>query len=280
MITWRGAPPPAPVPIGPAGWVLVALRGSLLAGWIFGLLAVHLLVRLVERPLAGLDRPVSSWITVLVCRGALAILGIARRQRGPRITGQGAMVANHSSWLDILALNASEPLYFVSKSEVAGWPGIGLLARATGTIFIRRDRRAAREQQAVFKRRLRAGHRLLFFPEGTSTDGRRVLPFKTTLFGAFFGAGLASDMKVQPISVIYHPPDDAEPCHYGWWGDMAFGPDLAKHLAAVRAGSVEVVHHPPLRVDDHADRKALARAAEAEVRGGLEAAARSRGAEQ
>ncbi len=274
MSTWRGAPPPAPERIGALGWCRVVLKGGLLLGWISSLLATHMLVRLVERPVAGLHRPVSPWITVLVCRGALTILGIARRRRGPRMRGQGAMVANHSSWLDIFALNASEPLYFVSKSEVAGWPGIGLLAQATGTIFIRRDRREARGHQELVERRLRARHRLLFFPEGTSTDGVRMLPFKTTLFGAFFGAGLAPDMEVQPVTVIYHPPAGADPRHYGWWGDMAFGPNLVKHLAAGVGGWVEVLHHPPLRVADYADRKALARAAEAVVRDGLEAAAR------
>jgi lyso-ornithine lipid O-acyltransferase len=270
--TWRGAPPPEPSPIGAVGWGLVAIRGPALALWIFGLLAVHMLVRLVERPLVGLHRPASPWITVLVCRGALAILGIGWRRSGPVMRGQGAMVANHSSWLDIFALNAFEPLYFVAKSEVEGWPGVGLLARATGTVFIRRDRREARAQRELFEKRLRARHRLLFFPEGTSTDGRRVLPFKTTLFGAFFGAGLSGDMEVQPVSVVYHPPEGGDPRFYGWWGDMEFGSNLLMHLATRRPGSVEVIHHAPLRVADYPDRKSLAWSAEAAVRGGVEAA--------
>ena len=98
------------------------------------------------------------------------------------------VVANHASWLDIFALNAPQRIYFVSKDEVRDWPGIGWLARATGTVFIARKSREAGVQARLFETRMAAGHRLLFFPEGTSTDGRRVLPFKTTLFAAFLVA--------------------------------------------------------------------------------------------
>ena len=73
-------------------------------------------------------------------------------------------------------------------------------------VFIRRDRREAGSQVDVFRRRLRVGHKLLFFPEGTSTDGRRVLPFKTTLFAAFFDPSLRETMSIQPVSVIYRAP--------------------------------------------------------------------------
>ena len=101
-----------------------------------------------------------------------------RRRRivvgGALLVGAGAMVANHSSWLDIFALNAAKRLYFVSKSEVAGWPVIGWLARATGTVFIKRKQRDAMRHIEVLRDRFLAGHTLLFFPEGTSTDGLRI----------------------------------------------------------------------------------------------------------
>lgn len=271
-MTWHSDVPPEVPRIGLGGYALALVRGVPLALWILGLLGLHTLVRLVERPLAGLHRPVSPWITVAVCRGALWLMGLPMRVRGPRMTGQGAMVANHSSWLDIFVLNATEPLYFVSKAEVAGWPGIGFLAKATGTVFIRRDRREAAAQQRVLEERLAARHRLIFFPEGTSTDNLRVEPFKTTLFGVFYSGALADEMEVQPISVVYHPPEGTEPRYYGWWGDMEFGENLIKILATPRQGSVEVIRHAPLRVAAMADRKTLARAAETAVRQGLEAA--------
>ena len=185
------------------------------------------------------------------------------------MTQRGAVVSNHVAWLDIFTHNARKRIYFVSKAEVAKWPGIGWLARATGTVFINRDPREAKLQQAVFEGRLLAGHKLLFFPEGTSTDGRRVLPFKTTLFQAFFTPDLVHGMYIQPVTLIYRAPKGADKRFYGWWGDMAFGPHLLQVLAAWPQGSVTVKYHPPLKVDDFADRKALAAAAEAAVRSGL-----------
>jgi lyso-ornithine lipid O-acyltransferase len=270
--TWihpEGDPPP--VRIGPAGWLRVVARGVPLALTVFGGLAVLLALRLVERPLFGLARPVTPWITVGVCRAALAILGLRYLRKGQPMTGQGAIVANHVSWLDIFVLNAGAPIYFVAKAQVAGWPGIGWLARATGTVFIRRDPREAGAQALLFEARLRAGHRLAFFPEGTSTDGIRVLPFKPTLFAAFFAHGLAERLQVQPVSLVYRAAPGAHPCAYGWWGEMSFGAHLLAVLAAPRQGAVTTVHHPALPVADFPGRKELARAAEGAVRAGLEA---------
>jgi 1-acyl-sn-glycerol-3-phosphate acyltransferase len=192
------------------------------------------------------------------------------RSRGELMRHRGAVVANHSSWLDIFALNARKRIYFVSKAEVAKWPGIGWLARATGTVFIERNPKKAQEQKDVFEGRLKAGHKLLFFPEGTSTDGLRVLPFKSTLFAAFFGPELRDFMHVQPVSVIFHAPKGHPDRFYGWWGDMEFGPHLLKTLGARRQGSVEVIYHKPLKVSDFTSRKALAQVSENAVRAGCE----------
>ncbi|TMV13455.1 lysophospholipid acyltransferase family protein [Arenibacterium halophilum] len=263
---WNAAPEPDVAPISPLGWLRVAWRGLILGTVVFGGLAILLTLRLIERPLFGARRPLTPWITQWVCRAAFFILGIGFSSKGQLMPMPGAVVANHSSWLDIFALNARKRVYFVSKAEVAGWPGIGWLARATGTVFIQRDRRHARAQTDLFRTRLRAGHRLLFFPEGTSTDGRRVLPFKTTLFAAFLSDLNIDDLHVQPCCVIYNAPPREDSRFYGWWGDMAFGPHLLQTLAARRQGAVQVIYLPPLRVADFSDRKALAAAAEAAVR--------------
>jgi lyso-ornithine lipid O-acyltransferase len=264
--TWRSDAPPPLVRIGPVGWVRAVLKGVALALVTFGGLALLLFVRLVEAPIHGLHRPWTPWITQGVCRTAFAILGMRHAVRGAQMRERGAVVANHSSWLDIFALNARKRVYFVSKAEVAGWPGIGWLARATGTVFINRDPKEARAQQALFEARLKAGHKLLFFPEGTSTDGQRILPFKSTLYAAFFAPALRDILHVQPVTVIYTAPPGEDPRFYGWWGDMDFGAHLLKVLAAPRQGSVEIVYHAPLRVADASDRKALAVATEAAVR--------------
>lgn len=258
--------PPAVAPIGFAGWCRVIWRGGVLGLVTFGGLGALLLIRLIERPLFGQSRPVTPHITQFVCRAAFVIMGIRLRVQGRPMVQPGAVVANHASWLDIFALNAAERVYFVSKSEVASWPGIGWLARATGTVFIARKSAEAKVQQAVFEARLRAGHRLLFFPEGTSTDACRVLPFKPTLFAAFFERGLAQALHLQPATVIYHAPKDEDARFYGWWGDMEFAPHLKMVLAQARQGSVEVILHDPVAVADFPDRKAVAAACEAVIR--------------
>ncbi|QQA44947.1 1-acyl-sn-glycerol-3-phosphate acyltransferase [Pelagovum pacificum] len=230
---------------------------------------LQLLLRLIEGPIFGQRRPVTPWITVAYCRLALRVLGFRVRREGHVMRHPGAIVANHTSWLDIFSLNASGPLYFVSKAEVRGWVGIGWLARGTGTLFVRRDRREARGQVETFRQRLTAGHRLLFFPEGTSTDGQQVLAFKPTLFAAFFDDALRERTWIQPVTVVYRAPDDADPRLYGWWGNMDFGPHLLGTLTAHPQGEITVIHHDPVRVAEAGDRKTLARACEEVVRRGL-----------
>jgi len=267
-VTWKTDDAPPPRRIGVGGWLRALARGACLGAVVFGGLLLLLLVRLVERPLYGVDRPVTPYITQGVCRAAFVILQLPLTMRGPRMAGPGAVVANHSSWLDIFALNARKNVYFVSKSEVADWPGIGWLARATGTVFIRREPREAGRQAKLFEQRLLHRHRLLFFPEGTSTDGLRVLPFKSTLFAAFFVDGLRHEMQIQPVSVIYHAPEGEDPSFYGWWGDMSFGAHLLKTLSARHQGSVALVYHAPVRVDAFPNRKSLASHLESQVRAG------------
>ncbi len=269
--TWTSDTPPDPVRMTPLGYLRVLYRGLPLAVLVFGGLALHLVIRLVEQPIHGLHRPWTPWITQFVCRNALRILGLSFSTRGEIMPHHGALVANHCSWLDIFTLNARKRIYFVSKAEVAGWPGIGWLARATGTVFIERDPRQARDHTRLFQDRLNAGHKLLFFPEGTSTDGRRVLPFRTTLFAAFFAPELRDSTWIQPVAACYHAPPGEPARFYGWWGDMDFGTDLLKILAQSPQGGVEILYCPPLRVADFTDRKALARAAEDAVRQGLAA---------
>jgi len=112
-------------------------------------------------------------------------------------------VANHVSWLDIFALNAVCPLAFVAKSEVRDWPVIGWLAAHTDTFFIRRgSRQDAVDACAELAGRLRAGGDVAIFPEGTTTDGSRVLAFRAALLQAAIDAG----RPLQPVAIAY---DDA-----------------------------------------------------------------------
>ncbi|MEX0279428.1 MAG: lysophospholipid acyltransferase family protein [Ruegeria sp.] len=264
--SWQSDDAPDPVELGLIGWLLVFVRGVPLALLVFGGLLVLLSVRLVERPIYGVRRPITPYISKFVCRNAFRLLGIGFHSSGELMKKRGAVVANHQSWLDIFALNARKRIYFVSKAEVANWPGIGWLAKATGTVFIERNPKKAQEQTRIFEERLKAGHKLLFFPEGTSTDGLRVLQFKTTLFAAFFTDELRDFMYVQPVSVVFHAPKGQPDRFYGWWGDMDFGPHLLKTLGARRQGAVELIYHAPAKVSDFENRKALAAHCEEAVR--------------
>ncbi|MCP4206338.1 MAG: 1-acyl-sn-glycerol-3-phosphate acyltransferase [Shimia sp.] len=257
---------PKPIKLGFGGVVRAILRGFPLAVLVFGCLLLLVLLRLIEKPVCGLRRPWTPFITQFVCRNAFRLMGIRFAVQGTPIRDRGAVVANHSSWLDIFSLNAAQQVYFVSKAEVENWPGIGWLAKATGTLFIRRDRREAHTQKQIFEERLLAGHQLLFFPEGTSSDSLRVLPFKTTLFEAFFDPRLKDFLLIQPVTVHYQAPKGEEARFYGWWGDMDFAPHLLSTLAAPRQGHIDVIYHQPLKVADFSNRKTLAKMAENQIR--------------
>lgn len=266
----RAEGPPAP-PAGLAGYARALVRGVLLLSVLAVLLPLMLLIRAGERLLCGLHRPLSPYIVQTFCRACLGILEIRVILRGKPMTRPGAVVGNHASWLDIFVLNARHRVFFISKLEVAGWPVIGFLARAAGTLFIRREAREAQAQTAALEARLSHGHQLLFFPEGTSTDGLRVLPFKATLFQAFFAPGLKDAACIQPVTVMYRAPRERDPAFYGWFGDMDFAPHFLTVLAAPRGGQAELTYHTPLRVADYDGRKALAQAAERMVRAAMPA---------
>lgn len=258
--TWReGAVPDLPRPRGLRDWLRVARRGG---GAVLVLLlgvALILPLRGAERLVHGRRRPWTGPHVQAVCRLVLICIGLPWRREGQPLRGPGAVVANHSSWLDILVLNAAQPVFFVSKAEVASWPGINILTHVTDTHFVARDPRLARAQAEEFAARLRAGHRLLFFPEGTSSDGRRLLPFKPTLFQGFLADDLPEGLAIQPVSAVYDAPPGRDPRFYGWWADMELGPHLLAVLATRRHGRVRVRLHPPVSVAGH-DRKSLSAA--------------------
>jgi 1-acyl-sn-glycerol-3-phosphate acyltransferase len=224
------------------------------------------IARGLERPLVGLCRPISGQVVNWVCRIGARAIGLRMSVRGTPMTNPGAVVANHSSWLDIIVLNAAKRVFFVSKAEVSSWPGIGFLANITGTVFIRRERRDSKLQKDLFQTRLGLGHKLLFFPEGTSTDSLRVLPFKSTLFAAFFEPELKEKIYIQAVTVNYHAPKNQDKRFYGWWGEMDFGTHLLQSLSALPQGHVEVVFHKPRALKDYHNRKVLTADLERDVR--------------
>ncbi|HXM84481.1 MAG TPA: lysophospholipid acyltransferase family protein [Stellaceae bacterium] len=216
----------------------------------------------------------------MVCR----ILGIEIDRRGaPAASGPTLFVANHASYLDIEILGASIPGFFVSKSDVASWPLFGWLAKLQRTVFIDRKVRSVSRQRDAIEQRLAEGDNLILFPEGTSGDGLRLLPFKSSLFAAVEEAALRHDVAVQPVSVAYTRLDGMPLGRFyrplfAWYGDMELAPHLWTVLGLGRLTAV-VTFHPPVRARDFASRKELAEHCRRIVAAGLEAALSGRAAE-
>jgi len=267
---WNEVEPPVLPPLRPVEKLRLGLR----AAWALGALAILFAIFL---PLRGIDLLVERWagrprtalgpaIVRLWAAQALPSIGISFRQRGQPMRRGGAFVANHSSWIDIVALQRAAAPFLVSKAEVRSWPLIGHIGRAIGTMFIDRRPGEAKRQEAELLARLARGDRMAIFPEGTSSDGLRVLPFKSALFGVFFAPGLTERVAVQPVTILYRPPPGLPASFYGWWGEMEFASHLRDVMARSTGGVVELTFHPPLRLEDFPDRKSLALAAGAAVR--------------
>jgi 1-acyl-sn-glycerol-3-phosphate acyltransferase len=224
---------------------------------------------------AGWRRTLPHVYHRFVCR----LMGARITVLGTPLKGGVLLTANHTGWIDIPILSAVAPVSFVAKQEVNLWPFFGTLARLQRTVFIRRERSKALEDRDTIRRRLRDGDALVIFPEGTSGDGNRVLPFKSSLLSAAELAmgegadGVTRHAPVQPVSVSYvglHglPMGRENRPLFAWYGDM----DLVSHLwEALGAGPIDVIVelHEPLTIDQAGGRKELAAAAEAAVRGGL-----------
>ena len=208
------------------------------------------------------------------------LFGIRVTVIGKPVQDRGVlMVANHTSYLDILALGGIARVSFVAKSEVASWPLFGTFARLQRTVFVERERRSkTAESRDQIRERLLEGDALVLFPEGTSNDGNRVLPFKSALMGAAESQvgtdaqGAPVYVPVQPVSVTYvgvhgMPMGRENRPLYAWYGDM----ELVDHLwEGLVTGPADLVieFHEPLTVDRVGGRKKLAAVVEAAIRRG------------
>jgi len=172
-------------------------------------------------------------------------------------------VSNHSSYLDIPVLGSVIPCSFVAKAEVGSWPFFSTLARLQRTVFVdRQARHEAHQQRDSMVGRLQAGDSLVLFPEGTSSDGNRTLPFKTALFSVASTRIGDAALTVQPVSVTATHLDGIPLGHglrdlYAWYGDMELPPHLWRMVRAGRL-RVTVEFHEPVSLDGMTSRKALA----------------------
>ncbi|HUB45576.1 MAG TPA: lysophospholipid acyltransferase family protein [Acetobacteraceae bacterium] len=200
--------------------------------------------------------------------GFSRLLGVQVRVVGtPAVPQPGrpvVFVCNHSSWVDVPVVGGVLEGCFVAKGDIERWPLINVIAWLGRTVFVSRRRGAAGRERDAMRARLRIGDNLILFPEGTSSDGSRVLPFRSSFFAVAEAVDGATPL-IQPVSVVYDrlgwlPTGRAWRPIFAWYGDM----DLATHFLRLAQHSglrATVLLHAPLDPARYPDRKALAQAA-------------------
>lgn len=236
------------------------------------------------RALGLSERPHVSMFFYKILR---RLLRLHVRVIGTPVTGRPVIfVSNHMSWVDIAAIGSTIPANFVAKREVRDWPLVGLTAELTGTVFVDRTRRQRTANvNAQIASRLAKGNPVVLFAEGTSSDGNRVLQFRSALIGAAgelqSSASRHQDVLLQPLSISYThinglPMGRLHRPLVAWYGDADFVPHLR---AYVRQGAVDAViaFGEPVPFNA-ADRKTLTKSIESKVRQLTSAALRGRSA--
>ncbi len=184
------------------------------------------------------------------------------------------LVSNHVSWLDIAVLSALTPLCFVAKAEVGTWPFIGWLAKLQRTVFVDRQRRTlVKDKAGEIADRLAQGDTIVLFAEGTSGDGNRILPFKTSLFSAAAlapGEKIETNAVVQTVTLTYThlhglPILRHERPKIAWYGDMEM---LSHAWQVLKSGPIDVQIRigEPVALASLRDRKKLAAYSEGRIR--------------
>ncbi len=238
---------------------------------------VSLLVQALMIGLPGRGKVVFARVYwAVMCR----LVGVRVRMIGPRLRGRAAdgrpivYVSNHSSWLDVLVLGGRLEACFIAKEEVAGWPLISWIAKLGRTVYVRRQRTSTARARDDMRQRLSGGDNLILFPEGTTSDGSRVLPFRSA-FLSIAELPATPDGRpplVQPVSVVYDrlgylPAGRNTRPLFAWYGDMDIGSHFWR-LAQNRGLRATVLLHAPLDPASFPSRKALAQATWAAVADG------------
>jgi 1-acyl-sn-glycerol-3-phosphate acyltransferase len=212
-----------------------------------------------------------------------SLLRIRVRVQGTPAHDRGVLyVSNHVSWADILVIGSLAPVAFVAKREVASWPLVGVTAKIQRTVFVDRTRRhQTGEAVAEIVKRLKDGVSVVLFAEGTSSDGNRVLPFRSALLGAVEEASAqAGNILIQPMSISYTglhgiPMGRQHRPLVAWYGDLDFLPHIKTFI---EHGAVDAVvsYGEAVAADVATDRKAITKHLENSVRGLLASALRGR----
>ncbi|MEE1877227.1 lysophospholipid acyltransferase family protein [Altererythrobacter litoralis] len=243
-----------PTPISPMGWARLCWRGLLLVLALLVLTPLHYLFRTLAY---------GSPFPMYFLRFAAWVAGARVKVVGTPLKRDVFFIANHISWIDILALAGASGTAFVSKAELGDVPVVGWLARLNRTVFVKRENRMGVAAQINdLREALSDNWSVTVFPEGTVTDGQSLLPFKTSMLRVLEPP--PANVLVQPVMLYYG--EIAE--WIGWVGDES-GVNNAKRVLA-RRGSYPLELHflEPFSPEDHHGRKAIA----AEARNRIEEA--------
>ncbi|MDX5411267.1 MAG: 1-acyl-sn-glycerol-3-phosphate acyltransferase [Thauera sp.] len=236
---------------------------ALLRGWRCLRLVLHLVLGALTIALVYpfTRRPTHQSLRRRWSRALLKVLGIELDTRGEAVAPGCMLVANHISWVDIFVINALAPAAFVSKAEVRAWPLIGWLAAKNDTIFLRRGSRGhARIINAETATLLDAGCNVAIFPEGTTTDGSRLLHFHAALIQP----AIACAHPVQPLALQYLTPAGHFTRAPAYDGELSLGQCVANILAARRTVA-RVTVAAPIATADGGDRRSLASRTRAQI---------------
>ena len=208
-------------------------------------------------------------------KGVCRILGLKVIIQGTACTDrQVIFVSNHMSYLDIPVIGSVLKVSFVAKSEVAKWPVFGFLSKLQQTAFVSRSKSTLGNDKNNLETMLKDGRSMVIFPEGTSTDGRSVVPFKSSLFSIVL-ADDGTDIWLQPMTLSLisvngkSPSSQAVRDLYAWHGDMTLNPHLAG-FGKISGATIKITFHEPIRARATPDRKVLSQLCHEKVLGGLE----------
>jgi 1-acyl-sn-glycerol-3-phosphate acyltransferase len=231
-------------------------------------IATYLFLTIALLPIQALalffNRKLAIRLPIFYHRLCARVLGFHIRTHGEiKTTGPVLFVCNHTSYTDISILGALLPASFIAKAEVATWPMFGMLAKLQRTVFVDRRPTRATGQRDEMIRRLEGGENLILFPEGTSSDGNAVLPFKSALFSVAQAKSDVEPLLVQPVSIAYTrldgmPVGRALRPYFAWYGDMTLAPHLWE-IAGLGHATVDVVFHDSVTIMEFGTRKGLAK---------------------
>ena len=244
-------------------YIRCVVRLLLVSIWLFLLLIPFIILRF-------LNINISNNIPRYFHIGFLKLLNIKIKLIGKINTDKpGLLISNHASWIDISILSSLTNISFIAKSEVAKWPLFGFLARMQDTLFVERRSIKAAVQKEDIRNILLKGKRLVLFPEGTSSDGNRVLKFKSSLFSV--AENNSENYLVQAVTICYKginglPMSRSERPYIAWWGDMNLMHHLWNILTFNRVDILVIAHQP---IENISDRKILSELAWKQVSFGM-----------